>query len=306
MNDLKLGKLEQVEVREAWKHEAHDFTPWLAGNLGLLSEELQIELELEATEMPIDSYRVDIVARDRRDDSIVLIENQLETADLKHLGQILAYMTGLGAHTIVWVAADFKDIHRSAIRWLNEHTADPFAFFAVRVSAVRIGDSPLAPVFEVLERPNEWDRRVQTAGKRGELSEAAQFRLEFWEYFAQRIPDAPRLQQGYAASYVRHSVGQSNICIVQYVSSKEVGIYLLGAWGEPVADAAPRIEPYNEALRGCLDEGEDFYDSKNSLCAIQLPLDDSRDRANWGRMVDWLDDRRRRYEKILSAPPPKL
>ena len=38
---MKLGKLEQItDLRSVWKHEAKDFTPWLAKeeNLEILSE----------------------------------------------------------------------------------------------------------------------------------------------------------------------------------------------------------------------------------------------------------------------------
>jgi hypothetical protein len=48
-----LSKLEQVALREAWKHEATEFTPWLAeqDNLDTLAQALGIsELELVATE----------------------------------------------------------------------------------------------------------------------------------------------------------------------------------------------------------------------------------------------------------------
>ena len=48
-----LSKLERVPLREAWKHEANDFTPWLAeeDNLNTLADALGLpDLKLVATE----------------------------------------------------------------------------------------------------------------------------------------------------------------------------------------------------------------------------------------------------------------
>lgn len=48
-----LSKLERVPLREAWKHEANDFAPWLAqeDNLNTLADALGLsELALVATE----------------------------------------------------------------------------------------------------------------------------------------------------------------------------------------------------------------------------------------------------------------
>ena len=131
MTTAKLGTLERVDVRKAWPHEAMDFTPWLAENLNRLAAELGLELELEDTEKHVGPYRADIVARVPLTDDRVLIENQLEWANLQHLGQVLAYLAGLEAKIVVWIATGFLDEHRTAIRWLNEHTVGGFAFFAV-------------------------------------------------------------------------------------------------------------------------------------------------------------------------------
>ena len=92
-----LGALDSVDPREAWDHEAHDFTPWLADNLDRLAAAIGVELEHEGTEVHVGPLRADIVARNPRDDTRVLIENQLEHADLHHLGQVLAYLAGLEA-----------------------------------------------------------------------------------------------------------------------------------------------------------------------------------------------------------------
>ena len=49
---MKLGKLSRVDLREYWKHEALDFTRWLAepGNVELLSDELGIDIKVLQTE----------------------------------------------------------------------------------------------------------------------------------------------------------------------------------------------------------------------------------------------------------------
>jgi hypothetical protein len=80
MSDMTLGRLEKVELREAWASEAIDFTPWLAreDNLKLLGETIGIELELESQEKEVGPFRADILCRDTVNGDWVLIENQLE------------------------------------------------------------------------------------------------------------------------------------------------------------------------------------------------------------------------------------
>lgn len=295
---LELGKLERVTVRKAWRHEAHDFTPWLAENLDRLSTELGIDdLELEGTEVTVGPYRADIVARIPQEGSSVLIENQLERANLQHLGQVLAYLAGLEAKIVVWVATGFDESHLSAIRWLNNHTTDPFAFFAVRVSVVRIGESPLAPVFEVIERPNEWDRKVGAISRSGELSSVGQFRRDFWAHFAKVLPNAPHPRSGYASSNVYHRVEQADLYICQYLAQREVGIYLWGKGGGRDDDVKDRIALYKDALTEALGEP-----TEGSSAWAGLPID-STDRSNWDRMAQWLEDRRAIYERVLSREP---
>ncbi len=77
MNMAELGTLERVDVRKALPNEAHNFTPWLAANLGRLSAELDIELELEGQEVRVGTLRADIVARVSQSDGRVLIENHM-------------------------------------------------------------------------------------------------------------------------------------------------------------------------------------------------------------------------------------
>jgi hypothetical protein len=190
MTDIRFGRLEDLPLREAWKQEAYQFTPWLAENIDHLSEAIGIPLELIGTEVPVESFSADILARNPMDDTIVLIENQLEKTDHTHLGQIMTYLAGLEAHTVVWIAPEFREPHLSAIRWLNEHTADGFSFFAVKARVVRIGNSPLAPIFEIIEKPDAWLRRLQTqVGVRKTRESMIPHRKRFWEATMTRYPD---------------------------------------------------------------------------------------------------------------------
>lgn len=69
---------------------------------------------------------------------------------------------------------------------LNDHTPAPFEFYAVEVGLVRIGDSLPAPVFDVRERPNDWERFVQSRILGQGESENDQLRREFWQHYNER------------------------------------------------------------------------------------------------------------------------
>lgn len=164
MTDEKtFGRLEPVSIRTGWQHEALDFTPWLAQdeNISLLSNTVGLgAVTVEATERAVGRFSADIVGRDEGN-GYVLIENQLEPTDHRHLGQILTYLAGLeGRATVIWIATKVLDEHRAAVDWLNTHTSDQFDFFAVELQLWRIGSSPVAPRFHVVAKPNNWSRTV--------------------------------------------------------------------------------------------------------------------------------------------------
>jgi uncharacterized protein DUF4268 len=169
-----LGRLRRVaNARDVWTSEASDFTPWLAENLDVLGNELGMSLTLVATEVPVGDFRLDIQAQ-TPDGAVVIVENQLERTDHGHLGQLLVYASGLEASAVVWVAPRFRDDHRRSLDWLNERTDSGVDFFGVEVSVVQIGEAgPRAPVFEVVARPNGWQKGVKEIGSSVTASAAA-------------------------------------------------------------------------------------------------------------------------------------
>lgn len=166
LDNKGLGRLQRVaDPRQVWAMEAGDFTPWLAENLDVLADELGLVLTLTGTEVPVGDFYLDIQA-ENDDGRTVIVENQLERTDHRHLGQLLVYASGLEAAVVVWVAPDFRDDHRRALDWLNERTDTGVDFFGVQIGVVQIGTTgPRAPVFDIVARPNAWQKDVkETSG----------------------------------------------------------------------------------------------------------------------------------------------
>jgi hypothetical protein len=294
--EILFSTLTDVALREAWAHEAHSFTPWLAANLDRLSGAIGVPLELTGTEMRVGAFSADILARNATDDSVVLIENQLEGSDHTHLGQIMTYLAGLEAHTMVWVAPSFRDEHLSAIRWLNEHTVDPFAFFAVRVRVVRIADSPFAPLFEVIERPNNWDRTVAIARRESEggLTEIGQFRRDFWTHYANMFPGGQK-PGGTSSQWV--ALPGTEAQLAQYVSQGAVGVFVRPGWGGSVEETQAELAPMSDAIAAelgtSIGSGRTMFESHRSA--------NMRDQSNWNVQCRWLHDAKTRYQRALAA-----
>jgi hypothetical protein len=208
---LQLGRLEKVELRHAWESEAGHFTPWLAqaDNLTLLGEAIGIDLQLEAQEKEVGPFRADLLCKDASNDQWVLIENQLERTDHTHLGQLLTYAAGLNAVTIVWVARNFCEEHRATLDWLNEKTADGINFFGLEVELWRIGDSPVAPKFNIISKPNDWSRTVRDSTST-ELTEDKQLQLSFWIAYKAYVEATSniRCSKPYPKNWMNHSIGR--------------------------------------------------------------------------------------------------
>lgn len=185
MNKMKLGKLEEIDIRKVWTHEQYDFSKWLSSeeNIQELGNVLNLSLTDVETEQFVGSYRCDILCRDEITGKVVLIENQLEQTNHDHLGKILTYASGLDASVVVWVVALARAEHASAIEWLNKHTDDSISFFLIEIHAYKIGDSDPAPQFKIIEQPNDFSKTVKRIAQDKGMNESESYRLEFWTQF---------------------------------------------------------------------------------------------------------------------------
>lgn len=212
-----LGTLRNINPRVTWKHEDENFTPWLSENLTLLDNALNMNLELVEEQVEVGRYKCDLLCRDTKNGELVVIENQLDAFNHDHLGKALVYTAGLDAKTVIWIAEDFTNEHRKTIDWLNESTNDRFQFFGVQIEVIQIDNSPCAPKFNILIKPNDWVRPVLISNE---------YWQEFTDYLKQHgselevlrwqsDPDYLVFYLGYGENNAQHpkywaSVGRSN------------------------------------------------------------------------------------------------
>ncbi|MCA9966193.1 MAG: DUF4268 domain-containing protein [Anaerolineales bacterium] len=191
MTSTTLSHLQKIDdLRRVWQTEDRHFTPWLAQeeNLVRLGDTIGLDLELEETEKNVGPFRADIVAKDTLTDTWVLIENQLERTNHTHLGQLLTYAAGLNAVTIVWIADRFADEHRATLDWLNEITDESINFFGLEIELWQIADSPIAPKFNIVSKPNEWTKTITAVRRQSTKPTSTQeLQLEYWQAFVVRL-----------------------------------------------------------------------------------------------------------------------
>jgi hypothetical protein len=221
-----LGKIESIELRDIWKHEAMDFTNWLAlpENIKLLSDEIGLELQVLKTEANVGSYSADILAEESNTGKKVIIENQLEITNHDHLGKIITYASGLEANYIIWIFKEIRDEHRRAIDWLNEVTDEELNIFGIKMELWKIGDSLPAPKFNIICSPNDWSKAFKKTSNIQNLTDSDLFRLEFWKGFSeylskQKTPFKSRKPQ--AQHWYDLSIGSSQIHIALNIAVRE-------------------------------------------------------------------------------------
>lgn len=226
MSTNNLGKLKKVELREVWKHEAINFTNWLAEkeNLALLGEEIGFEIKHLQTEAAVGSFNVDILAEEENTGRKIIIENQLEITNHDHLGKIITYASGYDAQIIVWVVKDVREEHRQAIDWLNERTGEDIEFYLVQIELWQIGNSPYAPKFDVISKPNDWTKAVRNSTDRGELTDTKIKQLEFWtqfKEFAKECNTSLHIHKNYPQHWIDISIGNSQAHLGLVILSQE-------------------------------------------------------------------------------------
>lgn len=293
MDKVKLGKLQEVDIRKVWPHEQYDFSKWLSAeeNIQELGNTLNLSLTDVETEKFVGTYRCDILCRDEITGKIVLIENQLEQTNHDHLGKILTYASGLDASVVVWVVASARDEHASAIEWLNKHTDDSISFFLIEIHAYKIGNSEPAPQFKIIEQPNDFVKTVKHIAQDKGMNESQSCRLEFWTRFNDILEQRGKpfnKRKATTDHWYSVAVGSSECQISIDLVNKEHKIRV-GLW---IADNKERFDYMKqhkteiEAAMGMTLSWERLDNKKSSLICTYIKGLDFKNQENYPELMN--------------------
>lgn len=287
-------RLEPVDLREVWPHEADDFTPWLAKpkHLSWLGETLNMELSGAECEVNVGQFRADIMCLNTIDDSRVVIENLLRQSDHDHLGKVLTYGLGLEARTLVWVAENFTNEHLAVINRLNAMTDENFQFFGVEVKVAKITDSLYGVQFNIVAKPDDWRE---------------QFFFEFRSHLtAKNSPLNPLKWNRNSPDYLGFNIGRwPEIWLSGWISATRrqiaANLHMEGPNAGSRFDELMNNRQEIESRFGAKLQWKKspFWSEEVPQVGIYKSNTDPTDRSDWSNQFEWLREKLEKLDEIF-------
>ena len=284
---MNVSKLTKVKIKDIWKTEDKDFTPWLVENISRLNEDLGFNIQDPQKENRLENFIVDIVAEDN--EGKVIIENQYNKSDHDHLGKLLTYLSNVqGTKKAIWIVEDARADHINTINWLNENV-ETCSFYLVKIEVFKIQDSPPAANFDLLAGPTETTKIKQKIN--AEDSSRDKARYEFWSLFLDRSKSktnmygniTPRIYSWLGVSTGLRGVGYN--CAVGK-SSAQAEIYI---------DRGKDTPEENKQIFDALEKNKYSIEKNFGKKLLWEPLPESRacrikaviDSGGWKNEDDW-------------------
>jgi len=312
MQNITIGKIEKISLRELWKKEDKNFTKWLEENIDYLNDVIGFDISIESREENVGPFRVDLYGEDNNGNKVI-IENQLEKTDHTHLGQIITYLTNLEAKTAIWISSDPIEEHKKAIDWLNETTPDDISFYLIQLEAIKIGNGPMAaPLFTVIKKPSS--KIKQIGAEKKEYAQRHIIRKEFWSQFINEINKTNSMCSNVSPgteNWLPIAIGMSGVSINIVISKKYARseIYI----NRGTKEENKKIFDYFFAQKDNIesDFGKDLTwermeDNVTSRIKNQLDGVDVSNKDDWEKMNWFLIDSAIRMDKAFRKHVSKI
>ncbi len=306
-----IGKIERVHLREVWKHEALDFTKWLQENIDVLNDVIDLSLENVEREQSVGNFNVDLIAEDGSGNSVI-IENQLGKSDHDHLGKLITYLVGLSAKAAIWIISDPRPEHISAITWLNESSSANF--YLVKLEAIKIGESPPAPLLTLIVGPSEEGKEIGTTKK--EIAERYSIRQKFWAELLNYAKLKTKLHAGITPGqygWIGTGAGKYGLNFNYAIRKNEAQVELYIDRGKDkdeenkqIFDQLIKHKPEIESAFGEPLDWQRLDTKRASRIRKQIMIGGYRDENKWSKIIEQMVDAMIRFENAIKPYIAKL
>src|SRR5262249_13561114 len=112
---------------------------------------------------------------------------------------------------------------------------EKFNFFGLEIEAWKIDNSPVAPKFNVISKPNGWTKTVAETAKSfeaGTITEVKQLQREYWEDLGEMVERQSKVlkaQKAQPQHWANFAIGNSTAHLAALLNSKQkrIGVQLL-------------------------------------------------------------------------------
>lgn len=251
------------------------------------------------------SFSADILAEEEDSGRRVIIENQLEASNHDHLGKLFTYAAGLDAEVIVWIVKAAREEHEQAVNWINEHSDEKINIFLIQIEAWQINDSPAAPKFNIIAKPNDWAKQVkQSSGKRG-ITDYKLTQQKFWEDLIQFAGVSswisgrkPRPQHWYDIS-IGKSVAHISLTLNHFENWVNCELYIPSDQNKAIFDRLYAQKSVIEQEVGLKLDWQRLDDRKASRIKATLTGNIDNE-SEWEKYFTWLIDTATKYKKTFT------
>jgi hypothetical protein len=208
---------------------------------------------------------------------------------------------------VIWLAESFRAEHIAALQFLNDNTTDNLSFFGVQIELWRIGDSPLAPKFEVVVKPNDWTKASrEQARAASSTSPTKQLQQKFWTALVERLaitapqirPQKPRPQH-----WLNNSIGRSGFGLNITANTRDerlgVELWMPGLQAkEHFALLLPQKQGIESALGFSLD-WQELPEARACRIAAWYTGASIENEGRWNEYLDWITQRLVKMDQVL-------
>ncbi|WP_199500102.1 DUF4268 domain-containing protein [Methylovirgula sp. 4M-Z18] len=182
---------------------------------------------------------------------------------------------------------------------MNRITDETFRFFGVEVELWRIGQSPAAPRFNIVSKPNNWNKLVTQAARaidEAEPTSTKALQLDYWSalgsvLMAKGGPLA-RERKPQPQSWMSYPIGRSRFMVsaVMVRAKRQVRaeLYISNADAKAFFHLLHKQKSEIEAELGYALDWDELPEGRDTRISTPLNETNPEDRADWPRQHDWL------------------